>query len=138
MLRVLLWRVGAPDLQHQCGRETGQVQQSVEKLHCSSSGHQRGQQIHKVIHHRRAVPRQELEKQTDERRLVHPSRGVTCTEGVCVEFTTLRMILISPSGGFLSPSAGSGRSGSTAALGAAGSQGSVEGSAGARVPGTGC
>lgn len=57
--------VCAPELQDECGRETGQVQQSVEKLHCSSSCNQRGQQIHKVIHQCCAVPRQQLQRQTE-------------------------------------------------------------------------
>lgn len=60
--------VCAPELQDECGRETGQVQQSVEKLHCSSSCNQRGQQIHKVIHQCWAVPRQQLQRQDRERK----------------------------------------------------------------------
>jgi len=50
----------APELEDQRGRETGQVQQGVEQLHRSTERDQRGQQIHEVLHHRGAVPRQEL------------------------------------------------------------------------------
>lgn len=53
---VFLLRVPEPVLQDQRGRETGQVKQGVKQLHRSSSCNHRGQQIHKVVHHRWTVP----------------------------------------------------------------------------------
>lgn len=50
-----------PELQDERRCETRQVQQGVKKLHCSPRCHQRGQQIHKVVHQGRAVPRQQLQ-----------------------------------------------------------------------------